>query len=304
MAARGDGVALLDRWWQPTRRQPNRCQAKAELQLSGLAALFDSLHDGIVTPQVAREALRRLLPSLRDRQRRQLAAALFGDEPMELSGVLHQLVLFAEPPNLREPWMARALRRLAALVEKHHGPPPLHRALLRFFRHIDADGSDLVKPDAFVKGFQGVGALTASGDEQVPLLHTGRLYQLFEVIDANQTGTVSFLELLLALDDRPARPVLPEFPALEGAVPAMLLAHKVALLRLCKALDPLEQGRISVDNFIELIATLADVLNRPLPTAIRAALDDELRGEDLAYEEVLGSFEVCAEGGPWRWGHH
>lgn len=281
-----------------------RATAQAELRLSGLAALFDSTpDDDIVTPHVAREALRRLLPTLRDSQRRKLAECLFGDEPTELSGVLHQLALFADPPRL-EPWMQHALRRLAELVLERHGPAPLHRALIRFFREIDFDGSDLVKPEDFVRGLQSLGAYDNSGDGEVPRLHTGRLYQLFEVIDGNRTGTVSFLEMLLAMDERHVRPVLPEFPGLEGMVPAVLLVHKVTLLRLCKALDPLEHGRVSAENFMALLAALADVLERPLASAVRRALEDELKGEDLAYAEVLGSFEVRAEGGPWHWGPH
>lgn len=279
-----------------------RATAQAELQLCGLAALFESAYDGVVTPELAREALRRLLPSLRDFQRRELASALFGDAPTELSSVLHQLALFAEPPRLSEPWMKPALRRLAALVEKYHGPPPMHLALMRFFRLNDRDRSDLLTPDEFVRGFESIGVRAASGDGEVPLLDTGRLYRLFSVIDDNHTGTISFIELLLALDERVGRPPLPEFPALEGEVPAMLLLHKDVLLRLCKALDPNEEGRVSVENFAELVAALAEVVGRPLTRAARVCLMEELqRGEDLAYADALGScsFEVSAEGGPW-----
>eukprot|EP00913_Durusdinium_trenchii_P034808 g32560.t1 len=83
-----------------------RATAQAELRLSGLAALFDS-PNGMVTPQLAHEALGQLLPSLRKRQRRQLAASLFGEETTQLSAVLHQLALFADPPQFPEPWMKR-----------------------------------------------------------------------------------------------------------------------------------------------------------------------------------------------------
>jgi len=279
-----------------------RATAQAELQLSGLAALFDSLQDGVVTPQLARKALRQLLPSLREHQRQQLAASLFGSEPAKLSAVLHRLALFADPPRLEEPWMQPALRRLAALIEKHHGPPPPHCALIRFFRSVDCENTGLVRADEFVKGLQDLGAYRASGDAQVPLLHSGRLYKLFEVIDGNRTGTISFLELLLAMDERSDRPELPEFGALEGAVPALLLVHKVAVLRICTAMDVLGQGRISGENFSEVVAALLEVVGRPLAGAGRRGLEEELQGEDLPYAEVLASFEVSAEGGPWRWG--
>merc|ERR1719188_278643 len=98
-----------------------------------------------------------------------------------------------------------------------------------------------------------IGAPTASGDAEVPLLHSGRLYKLFSVIDDNNTGTVSFLELLVAFDDRPEkRPTLTDIQALEGEVPAMLLVHKNAVLRLCRALDPEDRGRLPAEHFAEL----------------------------------------------------
>lgn len=281
-----------------------RATLQAELHLSGLAALFDSLHNGSVQPRVAKQALRVLLPSLRKHQIKQLGTALFGDEPTTLSTVLHQLALFADPPTLDEPWMQPALRRLAALIEKYHGGPPLHCALIRFFQYANSDKNDLLSPTEFVGAFQSLGVYGASGDGEVPLLHRGRLHRLFQVIDNNNSGTVSFLELLLALDERPSKPELPVFPALEGGVPALLLVHKVAVLRICHALDPLGQGRISVDNFVELIAALAQVSGQPLTQPALTALKAELDGEDLSYEEVLRSFEVSAEGGPWQWGHH
>lgn len=281
-----------------------RATAKAELRLSGLAALFDSLDDGRVTPELAREAIRQLLPSLREQQRHQLAVSLFGEEPTSLSAVLHQFALFADPPALTEQWMEPALQRLAALVEKHHGPPPLHCALIRYFKHLVPDGSDLLHPEDFVKGFHNLGAYHCSGDAEVPLLHTGRLYKLFEVIDTNSTGTVSFLELLLAMGERTDRPELPEFPAIEGRVPATLLVHKASLLRVCRALDPMDVGRISVHSFIDLVAALCTVIGKPLSGVERATIEQELiddSGEDLAYEGLLGCFEVSAEGGPWQW---
>ncbi|CAE8706305.1 unnamed protein product, partial [Polarella glacialis] len=277
-----------------------RASAQAELRLSGLVALFDST-SGLVTPELAREALGQLLPSLRERERHQLATALFGEENSKLSDVLHQLALFADPPDLTEPWMEPALRRLSTLVEKHHGPPPLHSALIRFFRAVAVDGSDLIQPEEFVKGFQNLGAYHCSGDHEVPLLHTGRLYKLFEVIDGNGSGTVSFLELLLAMDNRADRPELPELPALEGALPALLLVHKAALLRMCRDMDPADAGRISVSNFMGLVTALGDVLGRPFAHCERSAIEEELEGsEDLAYSELLGGFQVHAEGGPFK----
>ncbi|CAJ1347876.1 unnamed protein product, partial [Effrenium voratum] len=163
-------------------------------------------------------------------------------------------------------------------ILKKHGPP-LHSALIRFFRAAaPPDGSDLLGPAAFVEGLQALGTYDCSGGE-VPLLHAGRLYQLFEAIDTNSSGTISFLELLLAMDERSARPQLPEFPALEGSVPATLLVHKAALLRVCRALDPQDTGRISVKNFMELVCLLFSVLGRPLVAAHRRAMHEELSGE-------------------------
>eukprot|EP00931_Biecheleriopsis_adriatica_P124617 TRINITY_DN9976_c0_g2_i2.p1 TRINITY_DN9976_c0_g2~~TRINITY_DN9976_c0_g2_i2.p1 ORF type:complete len:863 (-),score=202.36 TRINITY_DN9976_c0_g2_i2:15-2570(-) len=274
-----------------------RATAQAELRLSGLAALFDS-PNGQVTPSLAREALGQLLPSLRERQRHQLATSLFGEETNQLSAVLHQLALFADPPKL-EPWMQGALRRILSLVLVNYGPPPIHSALIRFFKDVAQKGSDLIGPKEFVAGIQNLGSLESvrtDDGEQVPYLHTGRLYKLFEAIDGNGSGTVSFLELLLAMDERTARPELPEFPALEGTVPAMLLVHKAAMLKLCRSMDPMDTGRISAGNFVELVIALFNVLGRPLAACQRVAISEELSGEDLAYSELLSSFEVRAEG--------
>mmetsp|Transcript_103336 Transcript_103336/g.267256 ORF Transcript_103336/g.267256 Transcript_103336/m.267256 type:complete len:851 (+) Transcript_103336:57-2609(+) len=276
--------------------------AQAEIQLCGLAALFAHRHpNDVVTPELARNALKSLLPSLRERQTQQLATALFGNAPTDLSSVLHTLALFADPPELKEAWMQPALERLASLIKQHHGPEPLHNAVERFFKAVDRDRSDLLTPDEFVKGFQSIGAYNNSGDSEVPLLHTGRLCKLFAAIDKNQSGTISFLELLLALDERPAtRPKLPSFPAMEGEVPALLMVHKVALLRICRALDPGDNGRVSVDNFVEVVAALAEVIGRPLSFAARAALEEELDGEDVAYMDALQSFHVYADSWPWH----
>ncbi|OLP81528.1 hypothetical protein AK812_SmicGene37923 [Symbiodinium microadriaticum] len=117
-----------------------------------------------------------------------------------------------------------------------------------------------------------------------------------KAIDGNQSGTVSFLELLLAMDERSERPELPKFPALTGVVPATLMVHQAALLRVCRALDPLDTGRLSVKNFVELVAALFQALGRPLASAERRAIDEELKGEDLAYPELLRSFEVHIDG--------
>lgn len=271
-----------------------RASAQAELKLSGLAALFDS-PNGTVTHDLASEALGRLLPSLRERQRHQLAKSLFGEETTQLSAVLHQLALFADPPELSEPWMRQALHRIGDLIRQRHGPPPLHSALIRFFKAAAHRQSDLLGPKEFVEGLQHLGTYECR-DPDVPLLHAGRLYQLFEAIDSNQSGTVSFLELLLAMDERSERPELPKFPALTGVVPATLMVHKAALLRVCRALDPLDTGRLSVKNFVELVAALFQALGRPLAAAERRAIDEELKGEDLAYPELLRSFEAHIDG--------
>ncbi|CAE7531982.1 unnamed protein product, partial [Symbiodinium microadriaticum] len=135
--------------------------------------------NGTVTHHLASEALGRLLPSLRERQRHQLAKSLFGEETTQLSAVLHQLALFADPPELSEPWMRQALHRIGDLIRQRHGPPPLHSALIRFFKAAAHRQSDLLGPKEFVEGLQHLGTYECR-DPDVPLLHAGRLYQLFE----------------------------------------------------------------------------------------------------------------------------
>eukprot|EP00439_Symbiodinium_sp_Y106_P017809 s407_g2.t1 len=127
-------------------------EAEAELKLSGLAALFDS-PNGTVTHDLASEALGRLLPSLRERQRHQLAK--------------------------------QALHRIGDLIRQRHGPPPLHSALIRFFKAAAHRQSDLLGPKEFVEGLQHLGTYECR-DPDVPLLHAGRLYQLFEADSAHE----------------------------------------------------------------------------------------------------------------------
>mmetsp|Transcript_87344 Transcript_87344/g.252182 ORF Transcript_87344/g.252182 Transcript_87344/m.252182 type:complete len:439 (+) Transcript_87344:178-1494(+) len=282
-----------------------RATAQAELRLAGLSELFDNeKEDGIVMPGEAVEALGHLMPTLRAEQRTQLAAAWFGEEPRELSSLLHQVALFAEPPVLGESWMRPSLDRLANRIEQHYGPPPLHAALMRFFRSSDRDRTDLLTAEEFVRGVVQMGAPSATESAEVSELPPGRLYQLFSVIDTNNTGTVSFLELLVALDRRDPRPAIPEFPALEGEVPALLLVHKNAVMKVCRALDTQDAGVISVANFSELVDALAQVVEKPLSSSARSRLEDELRvgQEELAYNEALAgpSFEVVAVGSAWK----
>jgi len=268
--------------------------AEAELQLGGL-----------ITPQLARRALQRLLPSLREEQLVGLTQALFGNDPVELSTALHQLALFADKPRFSEPWMQPALQRLAVLVQKSYGPPPLHAALMRFFRRLDSNRNDLVSQDEFVAGIQKLLQMQQGQlilQQQHQSFSPGQLMRLFDAVDGNRTGTICFLELLLAMDERTQRPVLPEFPALEGAVPSMLYVHKAAVLQACRTMDTLETGCITVPDFLALVEALAEVVGRPLTAASRAALAKVLGGnEDLAYMEALGTFEVSACGEAWHW---
>eukprot|EP00405_Crypthecodinium_cohnii_P032463 CAMPEP_0206519004 /NCGR_PEP_ID=MMETSP0324_2-20121206/64898_1 /ASSEMBLY_ACC=CAM_ASM_000836 /TAXON_ID=2866 /ORGANISM="Crypthecodinium cohnii, Strain Seligo" /LENGTH=558 /DNA_ID=CAMNT_0054012433 /DNA_START=148 /DNA_END=1826 /DNA_ORIENTATION=- len=278
-----------------------RATAQAELRIGGLAQLFDSALNGVVTPTAAMASLKRLIPSLQDDQSRDLAKALFGDaasEPASLSLVLDKLADFAEPPELSEAWMSIALKRLAKLVEKSYGPGPLHAALVKFFVTHDTSKSELLTADEFVKGFQHVGASSVSGDAEVPF------FTLDAAIDGNGTGTVSFLELLIALHNRPGRTDLRQSAevSLEGEVAAMLLVHKNAVIRLCRALDPEDTGLVSTANFMELVDALAKVLRRPLSRHAWARFEKELGATTgVPYLKALevASFEVIAEDWPW-----
>lgn len=271
-----------------------KAAADAEIKFSALAAIFDVRvrSGGVVTPHLARAALRQLLPSLRDRQYHQLANALFGGEPLPLSAALHQLALFAAPPQLQELWMQPALRRLAACIQLQFGPPPLHAALLRFFTELAGDRQDVVEKDEFVAGMTGLEPSEEKSPESGDFPSIDELRRLFDAIDSNRTGTVSFLELLLAMDERQRRPELPQFPALEGALPAMLFAHQDAVLRGCRVFDHTDGGFVSADEFLEVAIALADVIGRPLGGPARAAFEEELRGGDLCYAEVMRGFEA------------
>lgn len=267
----------------------------SELTLSGLVSLFDSLGDGLVSPREAREAVRRLMPSLRDKERARLVNELFGNKPKELSAALYRLALWAEQPVLTEDWMRGALQQLRAYIERTHGEP-FHVGFLRWFQAINGPKRDeLVAGDRLVRVWRDTGCLEVA-------VGRDKLSHLVSLIDQNGSGRVSYLELLRALDETQPKP-LPRALGLEGTLPALLFAHKAAVLQACHSLDPLDTGRVSAHNFLELCDALGSVAERPVKPATRAAFQEELGGRDLSYVEALGSFEVYTETGPWIGSH-
>mmetsp|Transcript_130338 Transcript_130338/g.236956 ORF Transcript_130338/g.236956 Transcript_130338/m.236956 type:complete len:864 (+) Transcript_130338:199-2790(+) len=273
--------------------------------LNGVLTLLDSRHDGVVRPDATREVLRRLLPSMQDHQRERLASEIFGDETSEVTSVLHQLVMLADPIQLEEEWMQGAFLRLAKLTQRRYGKP-LARGLRRWFRQIDENHDEHAEVDHLVKGWVHIGATKLSGEDEVPLdednlLKLGKAIQLSRPAYA-QSAPVSYPELLRVLDPSPRRPEFPGFPAIEGSVAALLFSHKVKMLHSCRMLDQQETGQISAKNFVELTSTLASVVGRPLTGAVKAALESELQDEVISYMDALSSFEVFAEGGPWTLG--
>lgn len=279
---------------------------QGRLPLSGVLALFDTMHDRVVRPVVPREILRRLLPSMQDHQRHKLASEIFGDKPDDLLIALHKLVLLSDPIEFEEDWMKAAFRKLAMLTQKKYGAP-LSRGLRRWFSQIDEDKDDHAQVEELVSGWLHLlRRQKPSNNEDSPPLDEHNLRKLGKAIQESRPRgrhvPISIVELLRVLDERPRRPASPSFPALEGSVPALLFLNKVRMLHCCHLLDREEQGQISARNFVELTSILASVVGRPLTGAARAALENELHAEEISYIDALSSFEVFAEGGPWAWG--
>ncbi|OLQ15376.1 hypothetical protein AK812_SmicGene448 [Symbiodinium microadriaticum] len=102
--------------------------------------------------------------------------------------------------------------------------------------------------------------------------------KLADMLDTNNSGTLSFLELARGLRSTGQSPRPTEVQGFDE-----VLGHREALLRACRALDADGCGRLPAEVFASILATAAPLA--PAPEGAGA----------LAYAEILSSFEVVLD---------
>ncbi|CAJ1329153.1 unnamed protein product [Effrenium voratum] len=235
------------------------------------------------------------------KERAQHLGSFIAPEGQELSfaAIIDRLLRFAprrlegaaaECRPLREGPLARVetggLLRWAAPSD---GSP--YTALLRFFQAFDEDCDGVLSIEEAVQGLRQVQESPGGFLEQMrgivarrPGLNQNQLRDLAEQLDANNSGTLSFLELARGLRDGP------ELEAEDSSATPVsqrtacaILEHREALLRGCRSLDE-GSGQVAPEDFLALLRA-ADA---------EAALGLELR-QPVAYVEMLSSFEVVLD---------
>ncbi|CAJ1375275.1 unnamed protein product [Effrenium voratum] len=270
-----------------------RAMLEGEIHLAGLQAIFDFSQDGLVSPQELQQAMQLLQPGLSE-ERAQHLGSLIAPEGQELSfaAIIDRLLRFA--PRRLEGAAAecRPLREgLLRWAAPSDGSP--YTALLRFFQAFDEDCDGVLSIEEAVQGLRQVQESPGGFLEQMrgivarrPGLNQNQLRDLAEQLDANNSGTLSFLELARGLRDGP------ELEAEDSSATPVsqrtacaILEHREALLRGCRSLDE-GSGQVAPEDFLALLRA-ADA---------EAALGLELR-QPVAYVEMLSSFEVVLDQG-------
>ncbi|CAE7538404.1 unnamed protein product [Symbiodinium sp. CCMP2456] len=99
-----------------------------------------------------------------------------------------------------------------------------------------------------------------------------------DMLDTNNSGTLSFLELARGLRWTGQSPRPTEVQGFDE-----VLGHREALLRACRALDADGCGRLPAEVFASLLAATAPLAPAPEGTGA------------VAYAEILSSFEVVLD---------
>eukprot|EP00929_Paragymnodinium_shiwhaense_P073647 TRINITY_DN37601_c0_g3_i1.p1 TRINITY_DN37601_c0_g3~~TRINITY_DN37601_c0_g3_i1.p1 ORF type:complete len:907 (+),score=183.50 TRINITY_DN37601_c0_g3_i1:44-2764(+) len=268
-----------------------------ELSYGELATLFDTLNTGDVSPKEAASAMGKLMPSLREGERKELAEALFGKSSVTLATVLHQIAAFHDPLEKAdgfESWMRKELDSLGGLIGAAYGAPPLHEALVRFFQAMDAEDSvGILSYDQLVDGF-----LKLKADAGVDAAQPSReqLVRMASVMDTNGGRTVSCMELLRAFASRYGTsqqlPGLPVTPQVVGDLAAFLFVHKEAILSGCRYLDTDGRRTLSSKAFELVVLTLFRITGRDLRDTEGFQKMKDTLPDEVWYDVSLSNFEV------------
>lgn len=141
------------------------------------------------------------------------------------------------------------------------------------------------------------------------LADPGRVEELVEVLDATSDGQISVFEFLAAfLSDATA----PDWMTSQGIqmaacvddAKAFLFAHRLALLRGCRAIDAQGEGQLIREHFIEVATALVEAKKELAVGSVHEELHNEeclnshladLKSrlpEVIAYEEFLAGLQV------------
>jgi len=273
-----------------------RAMCHAELTLQQITTLFDFDGDGMISKTTFRRALRQLLPALCVDQMHYVSK-IFGDEPLRLSDVLERLVAFAPPMELQEDWVVDVLPKIWYLIQDWGGHNDPYETLLKFFKTYDEEGLGVLTVPQFVKAVQEVEFNSA----QDPLsLDLDKLQAIGQLIDIDNNGSVSFLEIARAHGSRYADVAEALMQESQCSCTSLLFVHHAALLQGCRHLDINGHGHISTDAFVMVVRELARVLNYPLTESQLVTLRTALGDSEFHYGKALSSFRVSLRLTPQR----
>mmetsp|Transcript_54814 Transcript_54814/g.127614 ORF Transcript_54814/g.127614 Transcript_54814/m.127614 type:complete len:217 (-) Transcript_54814:147-797(-) len=132
-----------------------------------------------------------------------------------------------------------------------------------------------------------------------------RLEVLVEAMDANDSGTISFVELVRALgplSDTSCPPELVEMAAVHArhgsGVMEFVSSYRGALLKGCRFMDVHGSGVLEPEVFIEVAEALGEVVGQPLSSEQLEGLRHVLGTRLVPYALALSRFEFVFERSP------
>eukprot|EP00435_Cladocopium_sp_Y103_P019887 s640_g4.t2 len=271
-----------------------RAMLEAEIQLSGLQAIFDSSQDGLVSLQELQHALQLLQPKMPEERAQHLAWLIAQNEGKDMSfgTMIDRLLVYAPALSTDEPQQLQLRQLREGLIQwAEPSDGSVHTALLRFFQAFDKDGDGVLPIPETVRGLRQIQEWRSSGGLYARLFGSpdndtvsmDGLSELVELLDTNSTGTLSFLELARGLGEKQC-PTKVMATAVPQRVATSILEHREALLRACRSLDVDGTGQLPPQEFLMLLSAVTAT----------DGLQDAVK-QPVAYAELLSSFEVVLD---------
>ncbi|CAL1129383.1 unnamed protein product [Cladocopium goreaui] len=243
-----------------------RAMLEAEIQLSGLQAIFDSSQDGLVSLQELQHALQLLQPKMPEERAQHLAWLIAQNEGKEMSfgTMIDRLLVYAPSLSSDEPQQLQLGQLREGLIQwAEPADGSVHTALLHFFQAFDKDGDGVLPIPETVRGLRQIQEWSSSGGLYARLFGSrpdhdedmDGLSELVELLDTNSTGTLSFLELARGLGEKQC-PTKVNAAAVPQRVATAILEHREALLRACRSLDVDGTGQLPPQEFLMLLSAV------------------------------------------------